>query len=270
MPDLELGVRVYIFLGCAGLLVLWMGLSQEYGALGLIPVLLGLLGIAPAFVPVEWKTAGEVGKRVPSHWMPPLVLLGLVLLQIFFRFPRFESAGLFFNLFIASDLMIAAGLLCYLTAHYRLAVLRSQAVPADPRPLKTSTNEPEVRPAHLFQKRELRWPAIILPSCLLAGQLFWQWVAAAGHWTLHDFLPPQLGMRDTIWRMGSLIWLLGIGTVLIVGAGGIMRLYRFSGDEARMIAQDVLWLETRGEQRRINRWLAWLRRNRGRKSGELP
>lgn len=45
-------------------------------------------------------------------------------------------------------------------------------------------------------------------------------------------------------------------------AGQLFRFWRFLQMEcmtARVFLQDVLWHETRGEQRRIGRWLAWFR-----------
>jgi len=270
LPELELGARAYIFIGCAGLLVLWMGLSQDFGVLGLMPVLLGLLGLAPGLVPMDWKTAARVSRRVPSPWMPPLMLLSLVILHLFFGFPPLGAGGTGYDSFILGDLMIATGLLTYLLGQYRLYALRAHAVPPDPRLVRDGNDEPEVRPAQLFQVRELRWPLIVVPACVLLSQLLWRWVASASEWRLLDIPPLKFGLQDSLWRLFSLIWLLGVGTMILLGAGGIARLYRMSGAEARMTAQDVLWLETRGEQRRINRWLAWLRRKRGRKSGELP
>src|SRR5262249_17355449 len=137
------------------------------------------------------------------------------------------------------------------------------------RPARSGAEKPPRRSAHLFQTSELRWPTLALLLCVFAGQLCWQWVVSSSRWSLLDPPPQQFGMRDTLWRLFSLTWLLGVGAILVVGAGGIMRLYRLSGDEGRMLTLDALWLETRGEQRRINRWLAWLRRKRGRKLGEL-
>jgi hypothetical protein len=268
LPELEEGVRYYLFIGCLGLLVLWLGLSQDFGIFALVPVLMGLVGLAPNLVPVNWTRAGDLGKRVPSLVMPPLMLLIVVIFELFFGYSRWGAA----DFLLLSDLLVAAGMLAYFLGQYRLYGLRSQAVPPDTRvrPGGGEGDESDARPTHLFQPRELRWPALVLPLCLIAGQLLWQWVTSSGEWTLVDAPPEQLGMRDTIWRLFSLVWLLGVGAIVLVGAGGIMRLYRMSGYEARMIAQDALWTETRGEQRRQNRWLTWVRRKRARKTGELP
>jgi hypothetical protein len=38
-----------------------------------------------------------------------------------------------------------------------------------------------------------------------------------------------------------------------------------TAEEATLFLQDVLWKETRGEQRRLNRWSAWARLRHNRK-----
>jgi len=53
-------------------------------------------------------------------------------------------------------------------------------------------------------------------------------------------------------------------TVVLAGGFRLLRTYRMSADEARMVLQEDLWAETRGEQRRQARWLAWARRRANR------
>src|SRR5262249_13350429 len=106
---------------------------------------------------------------------------------------------------------------------------------------------------------------------LSRGQMFWYWIVSGGDIEVADERPPHLfGMSETAWRFASLIWLLGIGVILLVGFLGTLRTYRMTPDEARMVGQDVIWVETRGEQRRITRWTAWARRKWFRKTGQQP
>src|SRR5438067_1235469 len=49
-PDHDLAARAYVFMGAAGLLLLWLALSGRYGTLALLPVLCGAAGLA-AFLP---------------------------------------------------------------------------------------------------------------------------------------------------------------------------------------------------------------------------
>jgi hypothetical protein len=267
--DLEAGVRYYLFIGCAGLLTLWLGMSQEFGILALVPVLMGALGLARYLAPASWRGVESINKTLPSYAMLPLMLISLVILELFLGYSPWGTT----SFLLASDLLIGIGFVSYMLGLYRVDALRAQAVPTDSRPApnRAQRNEaPPVRPGHFFAPRELLWPALVIPLSIVAGQLCWQWIAAGSEWSLYDSPPVQLGTRDTVWRLLSLTWLLGVGALILTAAGGIMRLYRMSGAEAQMLSQDILWIETRGEQRQINRWLAWLRRKRGRKSGEIP
>ena len=76
--------------------------------------------------------------------------------------------------------------------------------------------------------------------------------------------PYQYNIGPVPWRMLLLIWLLGVGTVVLSGCFRLLRAYRMSADESRMVLQESLWAETRGEQRRHARWLAWARRKANR------
>ena len=52
----ELPVRAYVFLGSAGLLVLWLALFEDFGAFALLPVLFGAVGLAVFLLPPQWRT----------------------------------------------------------------------------------------------------------------------------------------------------------------------------------------------------------------------
>jgi hypothetical protein len=75
----------------------------------------------------------------------------------------------------------------------------------------------------------------------------------------------ELNWPAPLWRTLVLFWTIGL--VLLVGAGLIDYLGRraLSPDESAVFLQDQLWQETRGEQRRLGRWLAWARLRQRRK-----
>jgi hypothetical protein len=74
--------------------------------------------------------------------------------------------------------------------------------------------------------------------------------------------PANPGLKPAVWQAALLVWLIGLTPY--VAASGISYWQRrhMSVAEATMYLQDQLWAETRREQRRLNRWLAWARRRK--------
>ena len=204
----------------------------------------------------------EIGTGVPF-----VVLLGVVALEVLFD--TFSLSGA--NFFQMSDLLTAGGLLAYFAGQYRLFGLRTNVVPTDQRHrLDHSGGDAlEARPPRSVTRTEWVSLGIVLPAALIGAEILWWWITAAGQWSpaVYDNPPLHFGMSLTAWRMCSLFWLCGVGTLLLRGAAGLLWAYRLTRDEARLYGQDVLWMETRGEQRRVNRWLAWVRRKLARQSG---
>src|SRR5262249_56308012 len=114
---------------------------------------------------------------------------------------------------------------------------------------------PQPRPAVLLSRGEIAWFVLQLP--LFA-------VLAQGAWVLLGARRQLLELSPRTVQFLMLAWTL---TLVLFVAGHFFRYWRLlpmDGMTARMLLQDVLWHETRGEQRRIGRWLAWwkLRRDR--------
>jgi hypothetical protein len=303
LPDLAPAVRYYLFIGFAGLLILGLALFEKIDLFAALPVVLGGLGLLPALAPPD-TAVGRLARKFPAHAMPPLVVFTLVLVAM--GYPTWFGRGLL----EFTDILLGVGLLAYLAGQYRVLGLRHQAVPADPRPRagRFPTDGPETWPAKLARPQDLVVLGVALLVALALGQLAWYWVVSGGEWSefqdsAHDrqFLdrdrlnrtdateppyvwerpgvpptevagrpPSQMDLKPAVWRFASLVWLLGIGAVVVTSFLGTLRTYRMTGDEARMIGQDALWTETRGEQRRTTRWLAWARRKWFRKTGQQP
>jgi hypothetical protein len=249
-PIADLGLSYYLFMGFAGLVVLCLALLERLDICAVLPAGNGALGLATFLVPARF---GILQK--PLYFAPIFVLLTLtVFLGLSYSYSR-SSVQLL-------DLMAAPALLAYLAAQYRLFALRGAAVPVDPRPRldRPDGDLPESRPPEQVSPREPIRLIIVVAVCMILGQVAWQWVMS--DWlVLSSDLEPHLGiMRETTWRMISLIWLLGSALVILVGLFRLLRIYRMSRDESAMVAVDTLWAETRGEQRRIARWTAWRRR----------
>jgi hypothetical protein len=304
-PEPDLAIRYYQFIACAGLLVLGLALFELAATFALLPVIIGAMGVIPSLLPPETR-GGRIVRRIPVHLMPPLVLMSVAIVEILFGYSLINGH----EYFAVSDLLTAVGLLMYLAGQYRLFGLSAEAVPRDlrPRPDRNEGDEPETWPPSLPDLGGLKWLAIVIAVTVLAGQFGWHWIVSGDDFRKFEGLsrerqplarlllrrtgdlephePWERGSPATTeprsihhrqydldvgaWRFVSLVWLLGVGTIVLVSFAGTLRIYRMTVDEARMIGQDILWTEMRGEQRSIARWLAWSRRKWFRKAGQQP
>jgi len=263
LPGLAPAFRFYLFVGLVGLLLVFLALFQKaLLVIAIVPALVGLLGMAPYLLPPRWKRLA--GPRW-TIWMPFLLLVLLFFTELMFGFGFWPHT---YN-FEITDLMLATGLVTYLIAQFRLYGLAGSLMPVDrrPRPDRLIGDEPEPRPEATFEQRELMPLLWTVPLLVLGAQLLW-WLI-----TRQEALPntgraeAPLELERHHWRVFALIWMLGGAGILIAGILKILRMYRMSAAEAGMIAQDSVWVETRGEQRRNSRWLAWVRRKWGRNTG---
>jgi len=167
--------------------------------------------------------------------------------------------------FDIEDVLLAGSLLTYFASQYRLFSLGTAAFPPDtrPNPRAKTGDEPEKRPESSVGPTELLWLGLTLLASLVLGVVMWR--LTVEQWPITRLSPSDLRPAFSPWRYVLLIWLLGVGTLVLRGIFHTLRAYRSSEAEARMVLQDALWTETRGEQRRINRWIAWQRRRLSRR-----
>jgi hypothetical protein len=247
-------VNYYLFLGFSGLVVLFLALMERIGTFAVVPGLIGVLGLATFLVP---RRLGSL--RKPVYFAPVVMLLVTALfLAMSSSFSRRSVQVM--------DVLAAPALLAYLGSQYRLFTLGWSAVPVDVRPRLSGPggDAPEARPLHLVSPREPVRLIVVIALCSLAGLVLWQWLLT--EWRFVDAPGERrLGMNPSPWHVTMLIWLLGVGALVLTGMFRILRSYRMSQDEAALIGVDTLWTETRGEQRRLARWMAWRRRKSERK-----
>ena len=191
---------------------------------------------------------------------PLLILLPLVGGQIAWQFmyPVFRSTAAL----QVGDVAFCATALAYIAGHYRLLALWSHILPADPRqryrkdagaivPLgRVGRIVSQHRPAATLSRAEIAWFVLQLPLFALIAQGVWMVLAPNRQ---------PLGL-DARWvRIIEFAW--GLAVVLFVAGQllSVIRLLQMDRATARMLLQDVVWHETRREQRRIGRWLAWWR-----------
>ena len=159
-----------------------------------------------------------------------------------------------------SDLLLALSLLAYAAGHYRLQGLVLRLFPPDPRRRREPSPPTPRRAPRLVTAQEIAGMLVALAACGGLAYLFWSWLRGR---------ETDLEVPDAVWQGILVLWLLGGGVLAVAGLLRYLALRRLTAPEASLFLQDVLWRETRGEQRRLNRWLAWawLRRQR-REQGE--
>lgn len=163
------------------------------------------------------------------------------------------------------DWLISAGVLGYVLGHYRLQTFWHSLWPEDMRQKAGPPTRPfpwlrrrqplvqEKRPQQHLTPHELVWLLMSLPAWALIGCL--TWAVLGQRWNV-------AGFELSIVRL--LLTILFLGIVFFVGRFvlGYWRHRRRDDEAARLFLQEMLWKETRGEQRRLNRWLAWSKKSK--------
>lgn len=232
-----------IMCGMALAAILLILLQQDLVLFGLAALLLGAAAVL-----------------LRARISPILILLPVVGGQLArqYLYPPWRMHGVL----DVEDVALCAAMLAYVAGHYRLLALWSHILPPDPRlryhkeahavvPLgKLGKVVPQYRPASQVSRVELAWFVLQLPLFALLAQAAWVIVGARRE--LHDFSPRWMQFLQLAWGLALSVFL----------AGQFFRFWRLVSMDrttAQVLLQDALWQETRSEQRRIGRWLAWSR-----------
>lgn len=248
----EPAVRNYIFVGLAAVVVMLVVLLyQGLGTGSLIPVLLGIMGMV-----TRWRAA------------PLLVLLALAGLY-YVEMIRYYgiSRGVEFETPELADVVLAGAMVLFAAAHYRLQGLIHEIVPRGLRqpsrrraaPLDAQPEPPTQRSVRAVPESELAW-LVFAPAWAAAALALWLALPSP---VMN--LANHVGLRPQDWQAGMLVWSLGVGLLVLNSLVSYVGHRKLGAAEARLYLQDVAWRETRREQSRINRWLAWARLRRQRR-----
>ena len=196
----------------------------------------------------------------------PILLLGTVAAGYLIEQQRLTGLGWRWYVrprsFEVADVVLCGAVLAYVAAHYRLQALTRNVFPIDPRRREPVPGRPgkkrvlrQKRSPELATPEEAAFLVLLVPVPALLAQALW--LAVARPWSVLS-LPYQVS------RILLLCWVLAVGAFLLVALLGHWQTRQMSGAEGELYLQDALWRETRREQRRLNRWLAWseLRRRR--------
>jgi hypothetical protein len=250
-PTIRVGPIHYQILAGAGLLLIFLAqLDQGMYSGNLLVVCIGLLGIVS-----KWRIA-------------PLLLLGALAaaqighhLMIYRDFATEDRRPLLH----LRDLLLAIGLVAHIAANCRLQSLWAHIVPADPRQRERQQRRAgssrryvhvpvrQKRSSRLLTPQEIAAFVLLLPAWALVGQALWFFIAQPWPNAYSVFDSPRA------LRLLSLAWLLIVGMLMTGTVLAHWRRRQMDRAAAQMGLQDILWRETRREQRRIFRWLAWRR-----------
>jgi hypothetical protein len=216
------GAFLYLLPCLGALVVIFLVLVQQgYWVWSLLPVLAGLVAGMTRFGP----------------FMLPLALALLL------HAHRDASPT---PLHAVPNLVLYASVLVYVLAHFRLQALVVGVFP----PLKSDTRGPRRRSAGLVSAPELGSLLFVVPLVTFLAPVVWAMISG---------MPGNPGLQPDAWKAICLAWFIGIAFFLAVGYLDLVHRRQMTVEEARLLLQDTLWQETRGEQRNINRWLAWAR-----------
>lgn len=223
--------RTYALLGLgAVVLMLLCLLERGMASWAMAPFLIGAAGLMFA-----WRSAGV------------FLLLALLIVLHPRAGPR---PGL--SAQPLADMLLCGATLVYLAALYRLLGLRGKAFPTPPQRKKAAappaTGTAQIPPRNA--EREIGTLLIAAPLCAGLAQICWELLPTS--WA-------PLGLDLQVWRGLTLVWVLGVGVFLSASLLRYLGQSRMTHREALMVLQDVVWQETRREQRRIHRWLTWAR-----------
>lgn len=219
-PGLQPLAVVYSMVGLVAILVIGLNLQGADPLAAIAPALIGVGGLV-----FQWRLA-------------PLAVLAALAAALVLT-PRSTSQ--------LNHLVLGGSVALYLLAQYRLFALRRGILPGE----SESNNQAIPRATDAEPMREI---SSALLSVVAAA------VAALFLWELTALVRPRWSLSRNDWRLELLAWLAAIVVVAVVSTIGYWSWRRQSRDEALLYLRDEFWRQTRGEQRKINRWLAWGRR----------
>jgi hypothetical protein len=225
---------------------------QALGGLALAAIFLLQLQQSGTVTPVGLMAdlfvvfTGTLGLLYRVRLSPIPVLLALAVPRLIEQYHSNQVFGADFRTmrFDLEDILLSAALLTYLIAQYRLHGLWFGVLPSDPR----QTVAEQARRESSLTAAELIGLIFPVPTFALLAEF--AALLLKQHWTLLDVQPRSHQLLVVAWA---------ILLAMFLAAHGFRywRRQEMDAASAQLLLQDALWSETRGEQRRINRWWTW-------------
>ena len=196
------------------------------------------------FLNVTMLLIGAVCVLFPVRFSPILFLLAFAAAQLLEQYNQnqFVRVGSRFAFLNLTDVLLCMAMLTYIIGQYRLNGLRFGVIPDARAKAIPKRSEDSLLAAELVA---LIFP---VPLCALAGQL--AMLLIMKNWGFDGVNP--------VWRqLFGVAWALLLGIFLAAHAFRYWKRMQMTRAMAMLMLHDILWSETGGEQRRIQRWIAW-------------
>lgn len=271
----DTAARTYMVLGVAAALALGLALMQHSeGIWPAVPTLIAIAGLmfhwlsAPVFMLLSVAMALLVNQPQTTSYTPPM-----------------------------NDVLLAGSVVAVMLAHFRLYSITSAILPHDPRRTLDPSRQRRRGPAmwleilmvltmvpyiiYMMRRKRPRAKNVLPPVRRDGVPLVDEWPRAVGQavvcgvvaialWELTSRIPPPMLTIREQWRLGLMIWFVLTPVLLVSAVTWYRQSNRWSPAEARLVLNDELWRETRGEQRRIVRWISRARLNQNNRTEKLP
>jgi hypothetical protein len=207
--------------------------------------------------------------RYRARISPMLTLLVIAVPHLIEQYTENQSAGPAARsprLLDLGDVLLCVAALTYFIGHYRLSGLWHGVLPPDARLSPSDADKapapPQVRSERSLSVPELAALVFIVPVFAVVAQF--GLVALNHEWPFLERTPALRsitieGVRFLVWPVLMAAWTLLLTMFLTAQAFRYWRRLQMDRVSAMLLLQDVLWHETRGEQRRLNRWFTWKR-----------
>jgi hypothetical protein len=244
-PWREPGSIQYLAFCAIALAAIWLVLIFErFGIWSLLPIAAGVLGAATRLGPILLALAVAMAVNFSPHQ------------------PFSGNTTI-----LVPDLILSAAVLAYALGHYRLQAMMLHIFP-EPKIAEDNNKEASSivardrsrRAPGLVTRQEITWALVSLAGAGLLGQ--WVWRKLPGGIGNPRFNPPE------IWKAILFVWVVGGSMFLVASLLALWRYRQMTPQEAALLLEDLVWEDTRGEQRRIARWLTWAKIKRSK--GESP
>ena len=194
---------------------------------------------------------GTVGILYRVRLSPILVLIALAGPQLFEQrqvgiAPGWEARDE--RLFAITDVLLSIAVLTYLIGQYRLHGLWFGLLTSDKRRATVSPGRSEAS----LSAAELTGLIFPVPMFAVLAQL--------AYLMLRRFVVPVENFPRQWQLFLPVAWCVLLGVFLAAYAFRYWRRLQMDRVSAQLILQDTLWQQTRGEQRSVNRWIAWRKR----------
>jgi hypothetical protein len=282
------GVRLYVFVCMVSATVIALVLiARDLETAALLPAVVGFV------MPLLRPRSGAIWLLLSLVWVGLADQVGLdpfglgvrVLAAVLTLIARTPFIGMRRHPFphLATPQPVLDALLCvavvaYVASYYRLLSLTRHIFPIDRRrrvvkkdkkaTLLPPPAEEQKRSGRLVDAPEVGRLAVGVCAAVMLAHLLTAWLRdrhpGSDLWRLTP-IGVQVQLPAPLWQLLVLLWLFGFMLIVAQAVIGYLGMRRSSPEEAALYLQDQLWRQTRREQARLNRWLAWAEKREARR-----